>query len=78
VNEKTTIQDLMKRLKNRHSYFKNARQLRGSRIALWMDDYNLREVQYMSGHKNISSTERYQMDKVADLQRDLDKYHPRK
>ena len=75
---KNTIQDLMKRLKNRHSYFKNARQIRGSRISLWLNEYNLREVQQMAGHKNISSTERYQMDKVEDLQRALDKYHPRK
>ncbi len=75
---KNTFQKLMKRLKTKHNYFKNARQLRGSRIALWLKQYNLREVQQLAGHRYISSTERYQMDKVEDLQRALDKYHPRK
>ena len=67
----------MKRLKNEYPYFVNARPLRGSRIALWLQGKNLREVQQMAGHKYISSTERYQMGKVEDLQKELDKYHPR-
>ncbi len=75
---KNTLQKLIKRLATRQSYFKNARQLRGSRIALWLKEKNLREVQQLAGHRYISSTERYQMDKVEDLQRALDKYHPRK
>ena len=75
---KNTINELVKRLKNRRNYFKNARQLRASRITLWLQEHNLREVQQMAGHRYISSTERYQMDKVEDLQKALDKYHPRK
>jgi len=75
---KNTLQEIVKRLQKRHSYFKNARQLRASRIALWLNQYNLRQVQYMAGHRYISSTERYRMDKVEDLQRELGKYHPRK
>ncbi len=75
---KNTIQKLMKRLSNQHNYFKNARQLRASRITLWLKEHNLRVVQQMAGHRYISSTERYQMNKVEDLQRALDKYHPRK
>ena len=74
---KNTIQKLMKRLKTEHSYFVNARQIRGSRIALWLQEKNLREVQQLAGHRYISSTERYQMGKVEDLQKELDKYHPR-
>ncbi len=75
---KNTIAELMKRLKKQHNYFKNARQLRGSRIALWLKTNNLREVQYMAGHRYVSSTERYSQTKTEDLQRALDKYHPRK
>ncbi len=75
---KNTIAELMKRLKKRHNYFKNARQLRGSRIALWLKTYNLREAQYMAGHRYVSSTERYSLNKTEDLQKALDKYHPRK
>lgn len=75
---KNSLQKLMKRLKSKHAYFINARQLRGSRIALWLAENNLREVQQMAGHRYISSTERYQMGKVEDLQKALDKYHPMK
>jgi len=75
---KNTIQEMLWRLQKRHSYFKNARQLRSSRIALWLNDYNLRQVQHMAGHRYISSTERYRMSQVDDLQRALSKHHPRK
>jgi integrase/recombinase XerD len=75
---KNTIAELVQRLKRNNDYFRSARQLRGSRIALWLTEYNLREVQQMAGHRYVSSTERYQMGKVEDLQRELDKYHPRK
>ena len=75
---KNTIAELMIRLKKQHNYFKNARQLRGSRIALWLKTNNLRQVQYMAGHRYVSSTERYSLNKTEDLQRALDKYHPRK
>ncbi len=74
---KNTLAELMKRLKKQHNYFKNARQLRGSRIALWLKTNNLRQVQYMAGHRYVSSTERYSLTKTEDLQRELDKYHPR-
>ena len=74
---KNTLQKLMKRLKNQHPNFINARQLRSSRIALWLTKKNLREVQQLAGHRYISSTERYQMKKIDDLQKELDKYHPR-
>ena len=56
-----TIQKLIKRLKMEHLYFINARQIRGSRISLWLQEKNLREVQQLAGHRYISSTERYQM-----------------
>ena len=38
--------------------------------------YNLREVQYMSGHKFVSSTEAYLVNDLEDLQEDIAKYHP--
>ena len=75
---KNTIQEMVWRLQKRHSYFKNARQLRSGRIALWLNQHNLRQVQYMAGHRYISSTERYRMSQVDDLQRALSKHHPRK
>jgi|GEM_PF-502144 len=53
-------------------------QIRASTITGWLKHYNLREVQYMAGHKYVSSTERYRMDTLEDLQKELEKYHPLK
>jgi integrase/recombinase XerD len=53
-------------------------QIRASVITNWLKHYNLREVQYMAGHKYVSSTERYRTDNLEDLQKELEKYHPLK
>ena len=57
---------------------KSMAQIRASVIANWLKHYNLREVQYMAGHKYVSSTERYRTDNLEDLQKELAKYHPLK
>jgi integrase/recombinase XerD len=49
-------------------------QIRASVITNWLQYYNLREVQYMAGHKYVSSTERYRTDNLEDLQKELEKY----
>ena len=53
-------------------------QIRASVITNWLQHYNLREVQYMAGHKYVSSTERYRTDNLENLQKELEKYHPLK
>jgi integrase/recombinase XerD len=54
----------------------NANQIRNSVITFWLQQYNLRQVQYMAGHKYVSSTERYQVLNTDDLQSELQKHHP--
>ncbi len=54
----------------------NMAQIRASAITNWLKHYNLREVQYMAGHRFVSSTERYRTDNLEDLQKELEKYHP--
>ena len=49
-----------------------------SRIAAGGFIVLVREVQYMAGHKYVSSTERYRTDNLEDLQKELEKYHPLK
>jgi integrase/recombinase XerD len=51
-------------------------QIRASVITNWLQHHNLRETQYMAGHKYVSSTERYRTDNLEDLQKELEKYHP--
>jgi site-specific recombinase XerD len=54
----------------------NVNQIRSSVITCWLKQYNLRQVQYMAGHKYVSSTERYQVLHSDDLQSELQKHHP--
>jgi len=37
----------------------NLKQIRASVITIWLQQYDLRKVQIMAGHKHITSTERY-------------------
>lgn len=63
-------------LEQQNEKFKNFQQIRASVITHWLSQYNLRQVQYMAGHKNISSTEKYQANQMDELQLEIEKYHP--
>jgi site-specific recombinase XerD len=56
----------------------NAKQIRGSVITEWLRKNNLRQVQYMAGHKYVSSTERYQLNNIDDLKNEVQQHHPMK
>jgi len=77
-NLRNSLDKLMRSLRKKYDYFKNAEQIRQSVITHWIKLHDIRQVQYMSGHKYVSSTERYQADDLQDLQKELDKYHPLK
>ena len=67
---------LTKSIKAQNSKFINFKQVRASVITHWLSRYNLRQVQYMSGHKYISSTEAYKVNQLDDLKEDIDHFHP--
>ncbi len=73
---KHILASIIRRLKRDFPQLRNASQLRQSRIRCWLEEYDLREVQYRAGHRYISSTERYGMLGIKDLKAELDKYHP--
>ncbi len=54
----------------------NAQQIRQSVISLWLKTKDLRTTQYMAGHRYVSSTERYQINQLDDLQDALNQFHP--
>lgn len=51
-------------------------QLRSSLIVNWLTKYNLRQVQYLAGHRYISSTEKYQQDDLENLHEIINNFHP--
>ncbi len=73
---KNSLHHLFRALKRTYPEISNAGQIRQSVIVHWLKNYNLREVQYMAGHKHVSSTERYRQNNIEDLQKEVGKYHP--
>lgn len=70
------VRQVLKSLQQFNPDILNVHQIRGSVITGWLDHYHLRQVQYMAGHKYASSTQRYQLTHLEDLQTQLQKYHP--
>jgi site-specific recombinase XerD len=54
----------------------SSQQLRTSVIVHWLKLYNLREVQYMAGHRYVSSTEQFLVNEMDEMIEDIEKYHP--
>jgi len=71
-----TMQKLIKKLTSQHGKVTSTNQIRASVITHWLRLYNLRQVQYMAGHRFVSSTEAYQINDLDDLQEDIMKFHP--
>jgi len=67
---------LSEEIREKNPKFINFKQVRTSVITHWLKGYNLREVQYMAGHKYVSSTEEYLVNQVEDLQADIEQFHP--
>lgn len=67
---------LMQRLRKQEPQLKSVQQIRTSVITHWLKQHNLRETQYLAGHKSVKSTERYQQNDMESLQLDIDRFHP--
>ena len=73
---KNSLHHLFRKIRKTHPEIISPKQIRASVITYWLKDHNLRQVQYMAGHKYVSSTERYQLNNLDKLQSRLEKYHP--
>jgi len=58
------------------SRIKKVQQIRASVISHWLQEEDIRRVQYKAGHKYISSTEAYRQQGTKELEKQLAKYHP--
>jgi len=63
-------------VKKIHPGIKDSRQIRASVIMNWLKTNNIRQVQYMAGHKSIRSTESYRGQDLTDLTKQLELFHP--
>ncbi len=69
-------QMMLAHLRKTNSRIKNFDQIRASVITAWLKQYDLRKVQYLSGHKYVSSTEAFKENIIDELQDDITKFHP--
>jgi len=75
-HNKNSLHFLFKQVRERQPELLHPKQIRTSVITHWLKEHNLRQVQYMAGHKHVSSMERCQMGNLAGLQSKLEKFHP--
>lgn len=70
------VYELNKKLKKYNNKVDSVKQIRPSVITLWFGQYNLRKVEYLAGHRYISSTERYLQDDLENLHEIVNNFHP--
>lgn len=71
-----SLSKIVKELKKINNKFIDTKQIRTSVIVNWLKQHNLRKVQYLAGHRYISSTERYQQDDLESLHKTINMFHP--
>jgi site-specific recombinase XerD len=69
-------QMLLQQLRKINPGIKNLDQVRASVITGWLRIFDIRKVQYLAGHRYVSSTESYKINVIDELQDDVTKYHP--
>lgn len=65
------ISVLIRKLRYKYPKLKSLQQIRQSVITEWLKKHGLRKSQYMAGHRFVSSTERYSIDKMEDLKKSI-------
>ena len=70
------VYQINKKLKKYNQKVQDIKQIRASVITIWLGQYNLRKVQYLAGHRYISSTERYLQDDLENLHEIVNNFHP--
>ncbi len=70
------ITRIIKKLKKYNAELRNHNHIRSSVIVGWIKQYDdLRKVQYLAGHKHITSTEKYLTDDLENLHEIVNTFH---
>jgi site-specific recombinase XerD len=75
-NLQNTVQTLVTEIRQQNRNVVSLDQIRASIITNWLKQYNKRKVQYMAGHRYVSSTEAYEANNIQSLQEDLQRFYP--
>lgn len=72
----SVMKSVIEQLRKQQPKLKKTEQIRASVITHWLKQYNLRKVQYMAGHRYVSSTEKFKINDLEGLQEEVNKFHP--
>ena len=72
----SSMYHLFRALKKRYPKIRSGKVIRSTVLAEWLKTRDVRIVQYMAGHKWVSSTERYDVGRLGELKEQMKKYHP--
>jgi integrase/recombinase XerD len=75
---KQSLHHLFRKIKKTYPKIESAKIIRATVLAEWLKTIDIRKVQYMAGHRYVSSTERYNAMNLQELKDSLNKYHPMK
>jgi len=67
---------MLKRIKLECHYVRSFKQLKQSRMVMWVKEHGLREAQYLGGYKYVTSVQRYDFKSLDKLQKLLEFHHP--
>lgn len=75
-NIKNSLLHLFRAVKRSYPRITSAKVIRSAVIAEWLKTKDIRIVQYMAGHRWVSSTERYNVFNLQALKDSLKRHHP--
>jgi len=67
---------MLKRIKLECHYVRDFKQLRQSRVVIWVKEHGLRQAQYLGGYRYVTSVQRYDFKSLDKLQKLLEFHHP--
>lgn len=67
---------LMRSIRKEYEIKLTATGIRQCVISKWLEEKNLRKVQYMAGHRNVSSTFKYGTRSLKELAEEIERVHP--
>jgi len=70
------LSHLMKRIRKDYGVKLTVSLIRQAVIKAWLEENNLRQVQYMAGHRNVSSTFKYGERSLEELAEEIERVHP--
>ena len=73
-----SLHHIFLKVKKQYPSIHSAKSIRNMVIAEWLKKIDVRKVQYMAGHRYVSSTERYNGMNLQELKDSLNKFHPMK